>query len=232
MGVAERKEREFRRREREILDAAARLFESDDWQQVSIDRIAQEAEIGKGTVYLHFPSKEAIFGRLTLEFARGILERLRAIDAGLPPTQRLGEAIRIFFDAHLQRPSQHRIVEHCSLDEFRRRVDDGTRSELQAVDDQIFALIHGILHDGIRAGVFPDRPVETMLIGAHATVIGALRLLAGGCPAMDGPADPQSLVPEVTRFVLAGLMHFDRVPDEVLHGRREPSTTGPPVARM
>ena len=50
MGVAERKERDFRRREEDILAAALRLFDRDNWQDVTIEQIAQEAEIGKGTL--------------------------------------------------------------------------------------------------------------------------------------------------------------------------------------
>ena len=53
MGIQERKERVFKGREKEILQAALRLFDGDDWQLVTIERIAQEAEIGKGTVFLN-----------------------------------------------------------------------------------------------------------------------------------------------------------------------------------
>ena len=92
MGIAERKERELKRRERDILEAALRLFDRDDWQLVTVERIAQEAEVGKGTVYLHFSSKEDICGRLALDFATPLLGRLRAIDPGLPVARRLAEA--------------------------------------------------------------------------------------------------------------------------------------------
>src|SRR3954470_9574883 len=137
MAIAARKEREFKRREGEILDAAARLFERDDWQLVTIERIAQEAEIGKGTVYLHFPSKEAIYGRLALEFAGGVLDELRRIDTALPPVERLREAIRVFFEAHLHGRTHHRVAEYCALDDFRRRLDGATRSELERVEAEI-----------------------------------------------------------------------------------------------
>ena len=63
MGISERREREFQRREGEILDAALELFSADDWQSVTIDQIARRAEIGKGTVYLHFASKDEIYAR-------------------------------------------------------------------------------------------------------------------------------------------------------------------------
>ncbi len=100
MGIAERKERDFKRRERDILQAALRLFDDEGWQLVTIERIAQEAEIGKGTVYLHFPSKEDIYGRLALDFFRQLLARLQHIDSALPVLERLRAAIAIVFEAH------------------------------------------------------------------------------------------------------------------------------------
>ena len=54
MNRAERKEREFKRRERDILEAAERLFMNYDWQTVTTQQIADEAGIGKGTIYKHF----------------------------------------------------------------------------------------------------------------------------------------------------------------------------------
>jgi len=43
-----------------ILDAADRLLARYGYKKMSIDGLAQEVGIGKGTIYLHFPSKEEI----------------------------------------------------------------------------------------------------------------------------------------------------------------------------
>jgi AcrR family transcriptional regulator len=47
-----------------ILDAALKLFSQYGYRRTSIDDIAREAEIAKGTVYLSFKSKEEIFRAL------------------------------------------------------------------------------------------------------------------------------------------------------------------------
>ncbi|HUA35286.1 MAG TPA: TetR/AcrR family transcriptional regulator [Candidatus Binataceae bacterium] len=47
-----------------ILDAAQKLFSRYGYRRTSIDDIAREAEIAKGTVYLSFKSKEEIFRAL------------------------------------------------------------------------------------------------------------------------------------------------------------------------
>jgi len=58
MGIQERKEREKIQRRNDILDAAERLFFKHGFDQVSIDQIAEEAELAKGTIYLYFKSRE------------------------------------------------------------------------------------------------------------------------------------------------------------------------------
>jgi AcrR family transcriptional regulator len=208
MGIAERKQRELQRREQDILEAAMRLFAQEDWQQVTIERIAQEAEIGKGTVYLHFPSKEEIYARLALDFSRQVLERLHAIDRKLPVPQKLRAAIHVFFSAHSAGPHLQRVCEYCDRDDFRRRIGAESRAELERVDAEIVGLIHAVLQQGIAEGVFADRPIPVLLYGAHSTVVGALRLFQHNCLGGATPADAEE---EITRFVLAGLMYLDRV---------------------
>ena len=58
------KAREFQRREDELLQAALEVSNCDDWQTVTIEQIAQKAEIGKGTVYKHFAAKGDMYARL------------------------------------------------------------------------------------------------------------------------------------------------------------------------
>src|SRR5258708_13912156 len=63
-----------------ILDAALRLFSQYGYRRTSIDDIAREAEIAKGTVYLSFKSKEEIFRAL----AETLVERVDSNVADAP----------------------------------------------------------------------------------------------------------------------------------------------------
>ena len=59
-----------------VLDSAAELLVRWGYQRVTIDEVARHAGIGKGTVYLHFRSKDALFVTVLLRVQRGIVERL------------------------------------------------------------------------------------------------------------------------------------------------------------
>lgn len=66
MGIAERKEREKQQRKEEIIQAAEKVFFSMGLEHATMDDIAAEAELSKGTLYLYFKNKE----RLHVEVAR------------------------------------------------------------------------------------------------------------------------------------------------------------------
>lgn len=67
-----------------ILQAARRLFVQDPHQLPSASRIAQEAGLAKGTVYLYFTTKEEIFLALLGEEFGGLLAEITAIFAQSP----------------------------------------------------------------------------------------------------------------------------------------------------
>src|SRR5215212_5962072 len=57
-----------------ILDAADRLLARNGYKKMTIDDLAAEVGIGKGSVYLHFSSKEEI----ALSHIDAIIERVKA----------------------------------------------------------------------------------------------------------------------------------------------------------
>lgn len=57
----------------EILDATDRLLARDGYKKMTIEQLAREVGIGKGSVYLHFTSKEQI----ALSHIDRIIERLK-----------------------------------------------------------------------------------------------------------------------------------------------------------
>ncbi|KJS33621.1 MAG: hypothetical protein VR64_02505 [Desulfatitalea sp. BRH_c12] len=48
-------------RQQHIIDAASFLFEKSDFKQITMSEIAQHAGLAKGTLFLYFKTKEAVF---------------------------------------------------------------------------------------------------------------------------------------------------------------------------
>ncbi|WP_239647329.1 TetR/AcrR family transcriptional regulator [Nocardiopsis baichengensis] len=64
------------RRAERILDAAAELLAALGYRRVSISEVARRAGVGKGTVYLHFPTKEALFLTVMMRAQAALAERI------------------------------------------------------------------------------------------------------------------------------------------------------------
>jgi len=87
MGIAERKEREKQLRREEIVLAAEKVFFSKGFDLSTMDDIAEQAELSKGTLYLYFKSKED----LHMAVARKSIRLLRAVT--LQATEGSGTAL-------------------------------------------------------------------------------------------------------------------------------------------
>ena len=66
MGIQERKEREKVRKREVILKAAEKIFFKNGYEKTTMDEIAEKAEYSKGTLYLYFKNKEALYAAIML----------------------------------------------------------------------------------------------------------------------------------------------------------------------
>ncbi len=70
MTIADRKEREREERRMQIISAAENLFFQFGYDQVSMDQIAREAELSKGTIFFYFKNKESLYLTILLQGIR------------------------------------------------------------------------------------------------------------------------------------------------------------------
>jgi AcrR family transcriptional regulator len=82
-------------RRQAILDAALHTFAEHGFEAARLDDVAARAGVAKGTLYLYFPSKEALFEGLVRTAVAPIIARMRELAAApdIPPMQ----AIEAFF---------------------------------------------------------------------------------------------------------------------------------------
>lgn len=178
---SELKQQHFVTREAEILAAALALLNREDWQAATVARIAVEAGIGKGTVYKHFASKEAIYAALSMAFFERLLARLRGIDAHLPPLEWLRVAIRAAFDHYLSHSDHRHVVMFCARPAFRNRLGMAQRERFAQIDREFNALFTAVLARGVVDGLFPDRPVLQLGFPLEAAFTGAMHMIWEGC---------------------------------------------------
>ena len=78
-----------------ILDAAERLLARYGYQKMTMDDLARETGIGKGTTYLHFPSKQEVILCSIDRIVERLLEQLRTIArSDAAPTDKVRQMLR------------------------------------------------------------------------------------------------------------------------------------------
>ena len=81
-------------RVREILEAARRVMARYGMQGTTVDRVAEEAKVAKGTIYLYFLSKDELVHAAVLEGLREMsAETVRSDDPSKQPLDRIRNLI-------------------------------------------------------------------------------------------------------------------------------------------
>lgn len=78
MSTIDRREREKQRRRDEILKAAETLFHSKGYDSTTMADIAQEIDLGTGTIYLYFPNKEVLHAAVSLKILHNLLKNIES----------------------------------------------------------------------------------------------------------------------------------------------------------
>ena len=156
------------KRER-ILAAALRLFAHEPYQAVTMDRVADAAGVAKGTLYLYFPSKDALYlGILSDGLNTAYRTFQSTADPRLPVAERLRRSIEVMVEFFDQRRDflQFFATAEPRLAEERNRIIEASR-------ERGFNFFASQIEEGIRTGAF--RRIDPRL--ATFTIQGAIRSL-------------------------------------------------------
>ena len=177
MGVAERKEREKQQRRNDIIDAAEKVFFSKGFTNSTMDDVAEEAELSKGTLYLYFKSKEELFHEIA---GRGeeLLEKYfkKAIKNkrnGIKKVRAIGEAFIKFF---MENREYHEamLFGHTKKDFNVDDCEDCNEKKYKSNDVFVNTIIEGIEDGSIRKDLDPE--ITAFLLWGHT--MGVLQLVS------------------------------------------------------
>lgn len=151
-----------------ILEAALPLFAQQGIRKTTIEQIAAEAGIGKGTIYLSFKSKDEIFAAIIRQEANTFFQILRR---AVRKEQRAVGQLRAYIQTSV-RTVTDRLIFHQVSQEFRqesRPFIETIRQDFSIVE---LSIIEDILEFGCEQGEFAvaDIPFAgaTITIAVHA----------------------------------------------------------------
>jgi AcrR family transcriptional regulator len=145
-----------RRNRDRILEVAARAF-SQDGPEVTLDAIAKQADVGIGTLYRHFPTREALVDATYRAELSRLCDSVDALLREHPPDQALRTWMELFID--------YMATKRGMADALRALIASGGNpfSESRA---RLTAAITTLLHAGVATGTLRlDVEPDDMLVG-------------------------------------------------------------------
>ena len=138
-------------KEKDILDAAVKVFAQSGYQNAKIQSIAKMAGVATGSVYVYFKNKEDIFVKLVEQLWSDLLEQLTVIEKrkDISAADKFDSLLDILFDAFIDKPSLALAIINERNDvikpkhaEFMGRYKDfmslGEKIVLEGIKDKIF----------------------------------------------------------------------------------------------
>jgi TetR/AcrR family transcriptional regulator, cholesterol catabolism regulator len=137
-------------RTKEIIAAAAKLFKEKGYHATTIQDVADEVGMLKGSLYYHIKSKEELLYLVTKEPIRELIERQKKLmESDWSPQQKIIEFIRL----HVQAFDENYPHMFVFLQE-KASLSEPVQAEVAGIDFRYEALLEAILHQGVDGGQF------------------------------------------------------------------------------
>jgi AcrR family transcriptional regulator len=179
MGIAERKEREKQRRRNDIIDAAERIFFARGFSGATMDEVAEEAELSKGTLYLYFRSRDdlqfAIFMRGMDLLMKMMNQRLKPQEDGYHNLLAMAWA---FIRFSREYPDYFRLFMHFESSRVKGLNIDQKQVQLYLKEQSPLAMVGSQVRKGIGDGSLrSDLPEEVFSATLWSQMLGVLIVL-------------------------------------------------------
>jgi AcrR family transcriptional regulator len=176
MLTQKRREKEKEQRRNLILDAAQTLFFSKNYNEITIEEIAEKAQLAKGTLYTYFKSKEALYSAVALRGVHKMNEMFRdaagQCQKGLEKAFAVGEAYYEFYKRH---PHYFRmLVEAENLPVARSDDVDAaelTKASCESLEILLEAVILGVQDGSIKPDLDPKQASIFLIQSTSAMIM-------------------------------------------------------------
>jgi AcrR family transcriptional regulator len=200
-GRVSRAERQRKLRRAAVMDVARQIFSQQGYHDTSIDDLIEAAGIARGTFYLYFESKRAIFDQLLEELFATLASTVQRIDVSpgaLPPVEQMNATVDRVFGTLLANRELARLLlrEAVGLDaEFDQKLRDFW--------GRITTLLVRALETGRQMGLVRDCDPQVVA----RCILGAAKEVVHYAFVENDPAekDVQRLGRQLIAFALKGL---------------------------
>ena len=156
VGLLERRGKEKDIRKKLILKSARALFFKKGFNKVTVDEIAKCSELGKGSIYLYFKSKEEIYAQILLNDIDNFNQQVSVLfDKEDSASDLLVEFSCIYVDFFLNDGELFRILMTYMLQPAKMNLTEKINSQILAANARSIDAIRKILQIGVTSKEFP-----------------------------------------------------------------------------
>ncbi len=189
-------------RKKQILDATLRLLVSQSFDRTTVDAIAKEAGISKGSVYLYFENKGAIIDALVRRYSLlGDVEKMVGQMGGVSPEDSLGAIVPVLWK---------RLVSRAELVKLLLREGPARPDVSKALFKRMVIPVNTMVAEWLERHIGPERAREIDTFVAGRALFGMLvaflitQELLGGKHVR--PIDDDRITSTITEVFLYGVM--------------------------
>ncbi|NOX32653.1 MAG: TetR/AcrR family transcriptional regulator [Deltaproteobacteria bacterium] len=175
MGVKERKALEKQIRRNQILDAARSLLFSSGIDSISISKIANQAELGVGTIYFYYKNKEEIFIALQKEGVELLYSMiLQIVKKDINHEEKLSRIAFCYYRFSEEQKNYFDIINYF-LSSPTIYFEPDLKNKIDMSGHKILRIIRDIVADGVQQNVLNEQDPQKFSIMFWGTLHGLLQ---------------------------------------------------------
>src|SRR5258707_3595430 len=176
MGVKERREREKSETRDKSLEADSGLFVTEDYEGVSMRRVAEKIEYSPTAIYVHFADKNELFHELCRQDFARLQEVMQSADMPADPIERLRQIGRNYIEFGLHFPNHYVFM--FMTPHLPQEPDEEDLEIMGNPEEDAYAMLKWAVQEAINSGCFRDEVQDAELVSQTlwASVHGVISL--------------------------------------------------------
>jgi AcrR family transcriptional regulator len=199
-GRVRRAARKRQRRREQILAAAQQVFATRGYHAAAVSDMIELAGISRGTFYLYFDGKQAIFRELLDGFVQQLMDAVEVVDPSSPDTTPMLYAnIRRVVELLFDNPNLTKVLLRAASG-----LDPEVDKALSRLDEFLLDMVMGALVNGAAWGI--TRKVDERIVAT--AIIGSIKEVLHQSLVVDGSEqiDRDNIAHSLLDYALRGLL--------------------------
>jgi TetR/AcrR family transcriptional regulator len=162
---ADRKEKEREIRSKDIIDTAEKLFFSKGFDNVSMNDIAEQTEMARGTLYLYFKNKNDIYAAIAIRAAKILGEMFSEVPKDLTGIEKIRALSSTYYQFYKKHTGYYHAYYHSGVFDYKNSKNMELLKEVRKINFQVISDVirEGFADSTIREDIDPEATTLIML---------------------------------------------------------------------